>query len=162
MIPPVSGITMATTSLFIFHHRTTTEYIVMTEAHCENWYKPGQLWRVFPVATKKIPHLFDRNERLVFHIEHFDRGNVQSILAMIGAFGVGRMTTDWNPVITNNHEPQKEDITILQSIQRGDEIGRFELGSTVVLFFQPDQIVNWSVEEGQKVQLGEPIADLGN
>ena len=80
---------------------------------------------------------------------------------MIGAFGVGRMTTDWNPVITNNHEPQ-QDITILQSIQRGDEIGRFELGSTVVLFFQPDQIVNWSVKEGQKVQLGEPIADLGN
>lgn len=122
-------------------------------------YQPGQLWPVFPAATRKIPHLFDRNERLVFHIEHFDRGNVQSTLAMIGAFGVGRMTTDWNPVITNNHEPQ-QDITILQNIQRGDEVGRFELGSTVVLFFQPDQIVKWGVTEGQKVQLGEPIADL--
>ena len=122
-------------------------------------YQPGKLWPVFPAATRKIPHLFDRNERLVFHIEHFERGNIQSVLSMIGAFGVGRMTTDWNPVITNNYEP-KQDITILKSIQRGDELGRFELGSTVVLFFQPDQIVKWGVEEGQKVQLGQPIADL--
>jgi len=120
-------------------------------------YQPGQLWPVFPAATKKIPHLFDRNERLVFHLEHFDRGNVQSVISMIGAFGVGRMTTDWNPVITNNHEPQ-QDVTILQTISRGAELGRFELGSTVVLFFQPDQIKQWNVTSGQKVALGEAIA----
>jgi len=120
-------------------------------------YQPGQLWPVFPAATKKIPHLFDRNERLVFHLEHFDRGNVQSVISMIGAFGVGRMTTDWNPVITNNHEPQ-QDVTILQTISRGVELGRFELGSTVVLFFQPDQIKKWNVTSGQKVALGEAIA----
>ena len=120
-------------------------------------YQPGQLWPVFPAATKKIPHLFDRNERLVFHIEHFERGNVQSVISMIGAFGVGRMTTDWNPVITNNHEPQ-QDVTILQTISRGAELGRFELGSTVVLFFQPDQIKKWNVSSGQKVELGEAIA----
>lgn len=122
-------------------------------------YQPGQLWPVFPAATKKIPHLFDRNERLVFHIEHFDRGNVQSVISMIGAFGVGRMTTDWNPIITNNHEPQ-QDVTILQTISRGAELGRFELGSTVVLFFQPDQIKKWNVSSGQKVELGEAIADM--
>ena len=122
-------------------------------------YQPGQLWPVFPAATKKIPHLFDRNERLVFHIEHFERGNVQSVISMIGAFGVGRMTTDWNPVITNNHEPQ-QDVTILQTIQRGAELGRFELGSTVVLFFQPDQIKKWNVSSGQKVELGEAIAEM--
>ena len=78
---------------------------------------------------------------------------------MIGAFGVGRMTTDWNPVITNTNQSQ-QDITILQTIQRGDELGRFELGSTVVLFFQPEQITEWKVEKGQKVSLGEPIADM--
>ena len=122
-------------------------------------YQPGQLWPVFPAATRKIPHLFDRNERLVFHIEHFDRGNVQSVLSMIGAFGVGRMTTDWNPIITNTTQPQ-QDITILQTIQRGDELGRFELGSTVVLFFQPEQITEWKVEKGQQVQLGQPIANM--
>lgn len=119
-------------------------------------YQPGQLWPVFPVATKKIAHLFDRNERLVFHLAHPNR-NTESVISMIGAFGVGRMTTDWNPVITNNNTPQ-QDITINKDIQRGQEIGRFELGSTVVLFFEPNQIAEWKVESGQKVQLGEGIA----
>ena len=120
-------------------------------------YQPGQLWPVFPVATQRIPHLFDRNERLVFHIEHPSRANTNSVLSMIGAFGVGRMTTDWNPIITNTNQAQ-QDITVEQNIQRGAEVGRFELGSTIVLFFEPNQIQHWSITSGQKVELGECIA----
>ena len=120
-------------------------------------YQPGQLWPVFPVATQRIPHLFDRNERLVFHIEHPSRANTNSVLSMIGAFGVGRMTTDWNPIITNTNQVQ-QDITVEQNIQRGAEVGRFELGSTIVLFFEPNQIKRWSITSGQKVELGECIA----
>ncbi len=119
-------------------------------------YQPGKLWPVFPVATQRIPHLFDRNERLVFHIEHPSRQS-HSVLSMIGAFGVGRMTTDWNPIITNTNQPQ-QDIDIQQNIARGAEIGRFELGSTIILFFEPNQIKEWHVVSGRKVSLGESIA----
>lgn len=122
-------------------------------------YFPGQLWPVFPAATRKIPHLFDRNERLVFRIQHPIEPTIESSIALIGAFGVGRMTTDWDPVITNNAEPTKS-VSLNHNIQKGDELGRFELGSTVVLFFEPNQIQEWHVQRGQKVQLGSPMAKM--
>ena len=62
-----------------------------------------------------------------------------------------------DPVITNNEEPQKS-IEIESTIQRGIELGRFELGSTVVLFFEPGQIEEWLITENQTVRLGEKIA----
>ena len=120
-------------------------------------YFPGKLWPVFPAATRKIPHLFDRNERLVFHIQHPTKKDVESSIALIGAFGVGRMTTDWDSVITNNSEPQKS-IDINKQVGKGIELGRFELGSTVVLFFEPNQIKEWSVTRGNKIQLGTKMA----
>lgn len=122
-------------------------------------YFPGQLWPVFPAATRKIPHLFDRNERLVFRIKNPIHDDVESSIALIGAFGVGRMTTDWDPVITNNSEPAKS-VELNKEVQKGAELGRFELGSTVVLFFEPEQIEEWTIERGQKVQLGSLMAKM--
>lgn len=122
-------------------------------------YFPGQLWPVFPAATRTIPHLFDRNERLVFRIQHPNHPDIESSIALIGAFGVGRMTTDWDPVITNNSEPTKS-IELSKEIQKGAELGRFELGSTVVLFFEPNQIAEWTIQRGQKIQLGTLMAKM--
>ena len=93
---------------------------------------------------------------MVFQIQHPLRKS-QSTIALIGAFGVGRMTTDWDPMITNNNEPQKT-VPIETNIERGDELGRFELGSTVVLFFEPGQIAEWLISEKQSIRLGEPMA----
>ena len=118
-------------------------------------YAPGKLWPVFPAAARKIPHLFDRNERLVFSFLH---GEKTSISALIGAFGVGRMTTDWSEVVTNTGTPASEkSYTEPPFLERGIEIGRFELGSTVVLIFE-DAELEWKIEKGQKVQLGQQIA----
>lgn len=118
-------------------------------------YAPGKLWPVFPAATRKIPHLFDRNERLVFSFSH---GAKTSISALIGAFGVGRMTTDWSEVITNTGTPAEEKIFKEPPfLERSAEIGRFELGSTVVLIFE-DADLNWKLQKGEKVQLGQQIA----
>ena len=117
-------------------------------------YLPGKLWPVFPAATRKIPHLFDRNERLVFGMTH-EYG--VSFSALIGAFGVGRMSTIHSPIVTNSNGPVEESMHNI-AIERGSEIGRFELGSTVVLVY-PDSIdVDWQVKEQQKVTLGEVIA----
>lgn len=118
-------------------------------------YVPGKLWPVFPAATRKIPHLFDRNERLVFSFQH--EGHC-SISALIGAFGVGRMTTDWSEVVTNTGTPAAEkNYSQPPFLERGVEIGRFELGSTVVLLFEKSGL-NWKLQKGQKLKLGEPIA----
>lgn len=121
-------------------------------------YMPGKLWPVFPAATRKIPHLFDRNERLVFSLSH---GSRKSISAMIGAFGVGRMTTDLFDITTNTGGAgEDKKFNDPPFLERAGEIGRFELGSTVVLFFD-SSAVHWNIEKGAKVILGQKIAVLG-
>ena len=116
-------------------------------------YIPGRLWPVFPSATRKNPNLFDRNERLIFRQqsplgEHF--------LAMIGAFGVGRMTTSFSNITTNTggqSTEQKGD----WSVKRAQEIGCFELGSTVILLW-PNKERQFLIKSAQSIRLGTPIA----
>jgi phosphatidylserine decarboxylase len=117
-------------------------------------YLPGQLWPVFPAATRKVPDLFGVNERLVFFLDT-PFGRIAEV--MIGAFGVGRMSTVVAPLVTNTRGAG-EDVVLSPAlpIGRGDEIGRFEMGSTVILLMEPGR-VRWSLEPGQVVRLGQPI-----
>ena len=116
-------------------------------------YRPGRLWPVFPAATRKIRDLFARNERLVIRIATEDRGEVAVV--MVGAFGVGRMAVTFSDLITNTggaaHEAELD-----LPIAAGDELGQFEMGSTVVLVFEPGQAV-WETEPGVDVQVGQRI-----
>ncbi len=116
-------------------------------------YLPGQLWPVFPVATRRVEGLFGRNERLVFEIES-EVGTV--VEAMIGAFGVGRMSTTIHPLVTNQ-SGAAQDLELDVPIERCAELGRFELGSTVILVLPPGR-VEWTIKPGEAVRLGRPIA----
>lgn len=119
-------------------------------------YLPGKLWPVFPAATRKIAHLFDRNERLVFAIQEGER---KTISAMIGAFGVGRMTSSFVDTISNEKAKQlPKQIVIDTALARAQEIGQFELGSTVVILCNYD--VDWNIAIGEKLQLGQKIATI--
>ncbi|MCB9777256.1 MAG: phosphatidylserine decarboxylase [Alphaproteobacteria bacterium] len=118
-------------------------------------YLPGTLWPVFAAATREVPGLFGKNERLAFTFDT-DLGAVVEV--MVGAFGVGRMTTVIGDVVTN--DPAHGNDVVLEhpvALDRAAELGRFELGSTVILLFEPGR-VEWQVEPGQPVQLGQPIA----
>ena len=114
---------------------------------------PGQLWPVFPAATRSIDSLFDRNERLVFEIQ---TPHQTGILAMIGAFGVGRMGSPFIDVETNQNGPQT-DFSVQEDIQRGTELGYFALGSTVILLW-PNRSIEWRVQRGASIRMGESIA----
>ena len=116
-------------------------------------YLPGRLWPVFPAATRKIKSLFDRNERLVFGINEENR---RTMIAMIGAFGVGRMTSSFLETISNTGRPGTDHRLTDVCVNKGEEIGRFELGSTVIICTESD--LEWQVSVGQKVCLGEIIA----
>lgn len=118
-------------------------------------YLPGRLWPVFPAATRRIDNLFDLNERMVFQLET-DAGTL--VLAMIGAFGVGRMASPHTEIITNTGGAASEERTAID-ISRGQELGRFEMGSTVVLLAEPGRL-SWALERGQVTRLGRPIGAL--
>jgi len=118
-------------------------------------YLPGQLWPVFPAATRKIPSLFARNERLVFDLET-DFGQIAYV--MVGAFGVSRMTTAVADLITHTGGGA-EDVRLSPAprLARAEELGRFNMGSTVILLTEPGRL-EWTMTEGQVVRLGQPIA----
>lgn len=116
-------------------------------------YMPGRLWPVFPAATRNIDSLFDRNERMLFELESSDS---TTVLAMIGAFGVGRMGSSFVDIETNAKGPQR-DFTASETIKRGTEMGYFALGSTVILLW-PEQNLHWMVQKGNPIRMGECIA----
>lgn len=121
-------------------------------------YLPGALWPVFPAATRKIDDLFGRNERLVFFFNTEKFGRIAMV--MVGAFGVGRMSTSIANLTTHVGNPgEARELSPTVAFERAAEIGRFELGSTVILVGEPGAW-EWDLEEGQDVRLGRPIAHV--
>lgn len=120
-------------------------------------YRPGELWPVFPGATRTVRQLFARNERLVIRVGT-DIGEIAVV--MVGAFGVGRMSLTFADTVTNTGSaPEEHAFDEPLEIGRAEEIGRFGMGSTVILML-PHGTVDWAVEPGQDVKLGQRLGTV--
>lgn len=99
-------------------------------------YIPGFLWPVNGWALQNIPELFSRNERIVIQAET-DSGLIWIVL--VGATNVGRMTLSFDGLISNSpprmHQERRYETPI--KLRKGDRIGTFHLGSTVLLCLDP-------------------------
>ncbi|MDP2313936.1 MAG: archaetidylserine decarboxylase [Pseudomonadota bacterium] len=119
-------------------------------------YLPGALWPVFPAATRSVEALFARNERLTSWIAS-DLG--EYALVMVGAFGVGRMRVVYDALVTNEGKPRSEvPVSPPAVLERAAEIGRFEMGSTVILVFPPNT-VDWTITAGDLVRVGSRVGE---
>jgi phosphatidylserine decarboxylase len=117
-------------------------------------YRPGTLWPVFPAAVRRIDDLFARNERVVIRLEA-EAGPLD--LVLVGAFGVGRISTALDSPLTNTGAPAAGGTADL-ALGPGDWLGTFHLGSTVVLVSRPGA---WRplVQAGQALRMGQPLAE---
>ena len=122
-------------------------------------YVPGELFSVNPVTARGVPGLFARNERVVCV---FDSPLGPFVLTLVGATIVGSMATVWQGVINPPRGPVREwryedqDIRLKQ----GDEMGRFLLGSTVVLLFPKGPLqFNPAWAPAAAVRLGQRMAN---
>ena len=121
-------------------------------------YIPGDLFSVNDKTAQALPGLFARNERLVCQ---FDSELGQFALVFVGAMLVAGIETVWGGFETpgrgavRNADFSGRDL----SFDKGEEIGRFKFGSTVILLFQRDKI-DWqdSFVPQAPVQMGEKIA----
>ncbi|ACB36502.1 phosphatidylserine decarboxylase [Leptothrix cholodnii SP-6] len=121
---------------------------------------PGALFSVNPTTARGVPGLFARNERVVCI---FDGPTGPFALVLVGATIVGSMATAWHGVVNPPRPGQlrewnyeREDIRLAQ----GDEMGRFLLGSTVVMLFPAGPLTfnpQWTA--ARPVRLGEAMAD---
>ena len=122
-------------------------------------YIPGDLFAVNPATVRQIEGLFARNERLVIRFES-EKGAF--CLVMVGAIFVGSMETVWQGKITPEYTPtikhwdyQEEDI----HFKKADEIGRFNMGSTVVLLTPEQQLPELGKINGNTpIQMGQHLA----
>ena len=124
-------------------------------------YVPGKLFSVNPTTARGVPGLFARNERVVCVFESDEFGPF--VMTLVGATIVGSMATVWHGVVNPprmtricdwHYEPGQV------TLKKGDEMGRFLLGSTIVMLFQKDAISfnpDWAPERG--VRLGEMMGN---
>jgi phosphatidylserine decarboxylase len=125
----------------------------------ETVYVPGRLFSVNAATASHVPKLFARNERV---LTLFDTAFGQVALVMVGALNVGSMATVWAGDIT---PAARRVITRLPpqdvSLEKGEELGRFNMGSTVILLFQRDR-AHWHAElrAGAIVRLGQSLGSL--
>ena len=123
-------------------------------------YVPGDLFSVNPTTARGVPGLFARNERVVCL---FDGAHGPFALVLVGATIVGSMATVWHGVVNppRARHIRRWDYTAQQpsiELQAGDEMGRFLLGSTVVLLFPKDTlrfVPDWA--PSRPVRLGEAM-----
>jgi phosphatidylserine decarboxylase len=122
-------------------------------------YVPGDLFSVNPTTARGVPGLFARNERVVCLFES-DRGPF--VLVLVGATIVGSMATVWHGVVNpprggEVREWRYDDREIV--LEKGEEMGRFLLGSTVVMLFpRPALAFNPDWAPGRMIRLGEAMA----
>jgi phosphatidylserine decarboxylase len=124
---------------------------------------PGRLFSVAPYTVRCINGLFTRNERSI-HL--FNGENGPFVMALIGAMVVGSMETVWHGVINPPRGRQLKVTHYLEDtnqvhLERGAEMGRFNMGSTVILVFPADTI-EWlpGLTTGTSVQMGQPLAKI--
>jgi phosphatidylserine decarboxylase len=130
-------------------------------------YVPGDLFSVNPTTAKGVPGLFARNERVVcvFDVPFGTSGETRPFVqVLVGATIVGSMATTWHGVVNpprtrEIREWSYDDKDFL--MLRGEEMGCFLLGSTVVLLWPKDTIAfNQQWLAGQGVRMGEAMGDV--
>jgi phosphatidylserine decarboxylase len=124
-------------------------------------YVPGELFSVNPTTARGIPGLFARNERVVCV---FDTANGPFVMTLVGATIVGSMATVWHGVVNPPRTGQVRDWSYANDnvvLKQGEELGRFLLGSTVVMLF-PEGTINFNAnwQPAGPVQLGEVMGNL--
>lgn len=124
-------------------------------------YVPGELFSVNPTTARGIPGLFARNERVVCV---FDTANGPFVMTLVGATIVGSMATVWHGVVNPPRTGQVRDWSYANDnvvLKQGEELGRFLLGSTVVMLFPKGTVdfnANW--QPAGPVQLGEVMGNV--
>jgi phosphatidylserine decarboxylase len=129
----------------------------------ESFYVPGRLFSVNRTTAQLVPGLFSRNERVFCG---FDAGGMPWAIVLVGALNVGSMATVWHGDVTPRRHREVtalpvDDVLAPVRLAKGDEMARFNMGSTVILLFPPGS-AEWSTSlaAGRVLRMGERIGTV--
>ena len=129
----------------------------------ESFYVPGRLFSVNRTTAQLVPGLFSRNERVFCG---FDSGAMPWAIILVGALNVGSMATVWHGDVTPRRHRvvtalPVADVLAPVNLAKGDEMARFNMGSTIILLFPPGA-AEWTatLTAGKVVRMGERIGRL--
>ena len=124
---------------------------------------PGDLFSVNPLTAENVPGLFARNERVV---SFFDSPKGKFALVLVGATIVASIETVWAGTVAPmrprqvQHWHYSEHAEEAITLKKGEEMGRFKLGSTIVLVFEPNMTEFADFKAGDVTRMGEHFASL--
>jgi phosphatidylserine decarboxylase len=127
------------------------------------WFIPGRLFSVNAVTAAAVPGLFARNERVICA---FEEGPLDFALVLVGALFVGSIATVWHGDVTPCSPRRPAELPVdtgraPRRLERGAELGRFNMGSTVILLLPP-ATAEWlpQLQPGSPVRVGQTLARL--
>ncbi len=133
---------------------------------CDGWlarmiHVPGALFSVNPTTARGVPNLFARNERVVCVFESPEHGPF--VMVLVGATIVGSIATVWHGVVNAKRTDKVSQWRYADhevALEKGQEMGRFLVGSTIVLLFKRNVIAfNTDWAPGRSVRLGEAMGN---
>ncbi len=123
----------------------------------ETVHVPGRIFSVAPFTVEAIPRLFARNERLVCH---FDGEYGPFVVVMVGAMLVSSVATVWDGLVIPPYASSIRRKSFAGqgiTLERFDEMARFNMGSTVIVLLPPGRVALDALEPQQRVRVGQRI-----
>jgi phosphatidylserine decarboxylase len=118
---------------------------------------PGKLFSVNPLTASHVSRLFARNERLVCE---FESSEGRFVMVLVGAMVVASIETTWSGIVAPFQRKITQQILNSKSLdfKKGEEMGRFRLGSTVIMAFEKDKMHwNQEIKNNANVKLGQQL-----
>lgn len=135
-------------------------HMAMSGTLRDAWYVPGRLFSVNRMTADGVANLFARNERIACF---FEGEGLHHALLLIGALNVGSMETVWHGEVAPRRPRVLTRLDVMRGgdpfvAARGEEMGRFNMGSTVILLF-PRGTIEWdpALLRGRTVRMGETL-----
>jgi phosphatidylserine decarboxylase len=135
------------------------------------WYVPGHLFSVNAVTAASVPGLFAKNERVICAFEDGARtvgpdGLPEFAMVLVGALFVGSISTVWHGDVTPYSPRRRLELPVTAGkvplkLSKGAEMGRFNMGSTVILLLPPGRL-EWlpRFQAGTRIEVGQMLARL--
>ncbi len=118
-------------------------------------YVAGDLWPVNPASVASVPGLFTRNERLVIYL---DTPAGRCAVVMVGATVVGRLHAVFDDEATAGRHARRLTYAMPKPIEKGAELGVFDMGSTVICCFAPGRMdLDPAIRPGLTVRVGQAV-----